>query len=172
MPRPRRTQLVVVSDRAAAGTRPDGTAGPLAARLAELGLEHVGTELVPDGVEPLAALLARLADGGAADLVLTVGGSGLSPRDLSPEATAAIAERDVPGLMEHARRECSSITPLAALSRGRAATRRRTLIVNLPGHPRAALEVLDALAPLLPHALDTLAQAPTDCEHTGRGGEA
>ena len=165
---PRRAGIVVVSDRAASGERPDECAPQLRRRLGELGYQLVLERVLPDGVEPLASALAEIADSGVCDLLLSAGGTGLSPRDLTPEATRRAAERDVPGLMELARRRCSERTPFAALSRGLAVTRSRTLIVNLPGHPRAAIETLDAVAELLPHAIGILAAPPLDCPITGQ----
>jgi molybdenum cofactor synthesis domain-containing protein len=166
---PRRAGIVVVSDRAAAGQRPDESAPQLRRRLGELGFAVVLERVVPDGIEALSAQLKEIADAGHCDLLLCTGGTGLSPRDLTPEATLLAGERHVPGLMELARRRCAEQTPFAALSRGVAVTRARTLIVDLPGHPRAALETLDAIAELLPHAVNILAAPPLDCPVTGTG---
>jgi molybdenum cofactor synthesis domain-containing protein len=160
--------IVTVSDRAAAGTRADASGPALRERLLQLGFQIAGESLVPDDRLELARLLAGLCDRGAADLVVTTGGSGLAPRDLTPEATLDIAQRSVPGLMELARSRCVQQTPFAALSRGVAAARARALIVNLPGHPRAALQTLDAIADVLAHAVGILARTPADCDVTGR----
>jgi molybdenum cofactor synthesis domain-containing protein len=166
-----RAGIVVVSDRAAAGQRPDECAPQLRRRLGELGFTVVLERVLPDGVEALAAELSQIADAGLCDILLCSGGTGLAPRDLTPEATLRAGERQVPGLMELARRRCGEKTPFAALSRGVAVTRARTLIVDLPGHPRAAIETLDAIADLLPHAVGILAAPPVDCPVTGRGPE-
>ncbi len=163
-------RVLTVSDRSSKGLRPDASGPAVEKRLEELGYGILPGELVPDGVEEVAEVLLRWCAEGNTDLVVTTGGSGLSPRDLTPEATTKVAERFVPGLMELARSRCvAEITPLAALGRGIAAVRGRTLIVNLPGHPRSAVETLDAMADVLPHALRMLLDVDGDCEETGRG---
>jgi molybdenum cofactor synthesis domain-containing protein len=166
---PWRACVLTVSDRAAAGVREDASGPALLARLEELGFASGPIELVPDGEDAVAAALRRLCDEEDFALVLTTGGSGLGPRDRTPEATRLIADREVPGLMELARRRCTEITETAALGRGLAVTRHRTLILNLPGHPRAARETLDAVAALLFHALAILRTPTADCARTGRG---
>jgi molybdopterin adenylyltransferase len=160
--------VVTVSDRAAARAREDMSGPALAQRLRELGFTVAGQDVVSDGVEPVAGLLADLCDRGAAHLVVTTGGTGLAPRDLTPEATLRVAHRQVPGLMELARQRCAQQTPLAALGRGVAVTRNATLVINLPGSPQAALQTLAAIADVLPHALQILVRPPTDCDLTGR----
>lgn len=167
--RPWRVLLLTLSDRAAAGERPDASGPLLRERLSSLGFDVIGCEILPDGVEPLATRLREACDGGVADLILTTGGSGLAPRDLSPEATRAVGEREIPGLMELVRARCIQRTPFAALGRGIAMSRGGTLIVNLPGNPRAAGETLDAMLDVLPHALEQLCRPPEDCPRTGRG---
>lgn len=160
--------IVTVSDRAAAGARDDASGPALRDRLTQLGYTVAGESLVADERAALAALLAGVCDRGGADLVVTTGGTGLAPRDVTPEATLDIGQRQVPGLMELARARCVQQTPFAALSRGVAVARGRTLIVNLPGHPRAALQTLDAIAEVLVHAVAILARTPADCDVTGR----
>jgi len=136
----------------------------------ELGYEVAPGEIVPDGVESVASALTRMCEDPKTHLVVTSGGSGLASRDLTPEATLRVAEKLVPGLMELARARCvETITPLAALGRGVAAVRNGTLILNLPGHPKSAVETLDAIADLLPHALRILSGETGDCQRTGRG---
>jgi molybdenum cofactor synthesis domain-containing protein len=162
-------RVLTVSDRRAAGLREDLSGPRLEARLRELGFEVLEREVVEDGEKPVATALRSLCHRGDTQLVLTTGGSGLALRDLTPEATRKVADRLVPGLMELARRRCCEITPLAALGRGIAAVVQRTLVVNLPGHPKAALETLNALSEVLPHALNMIA-SEADCEQTGRGG--
>lgn len=154
---PPRAVVLTISDRSYLGLRPDSTGPEIAARLAKWGFE-VDLELLPDEETQIAGRLAALADAGAATLLLTTGGTGLSPRDRTPEATARIADRTVPGIIEWIRTTTSSRNPLASLSRGLAVTRGRTLIVNLPGSPRAVREYLDLLERLLPHALEQLGQ--------------
>lgn len=157
-----------MSDRGAAGVREDLSAPRLQTRLEELGYRVLGTHMVQDGRESVSGAIRELCASGEAQLLVTTGGSGLSPRDLTPEATRAAGEREVPGLMESARRRCGEITPFAALGRGVAVTLGSTLVVNLPGHPQAACETLDAMADVLPHALKILSRTPEDCEVTGR----
>jgi molybdenum cofactor synthesis domain-containing protein len=157
-----------VSDRCARGERIDESGPALQRRLNELGYQVLDLELVADGKEKVEQKLREICARHDARLVLTTGGSGLAPRDETPEGTLALAERIVPGLMETARRACSAITPLAALSRGVAVIVGETLIINLPGHPKAALETLDSIQGLLPHALQIIG-VQGDCDRTGRG---
>ena len=159
-----------MSDRANAGERDDASGPALSRRLTELGYEVGPPEIVADGVEAVHTCLIRICEESAVDLVLTTGGSGMAPRDQTPEATLQLAERQVPGLMELARRRCAEHTSLAALGRGVAVIRGSSLIVNLPGNPKAALETLESLVDVLPHALTVLTRTPSDCELTGKGG--
>ncbi len=149
-----RTALVLtVSDRAAAGRRDDASGDGVAARLAALGFA-VERAVVPDERERIEAALvdaaARLA------LVVTTGGTGLTPRDVTPQATLAVIDFEVPGFAEAMRADGRAKTPLAILSRAVVGIRGRALIVNLPGSPRGALESLASLEPVLDHALETL----------------
>jgi molybdenum cofactor synthesis domain-containing protein len=153
--------VITLSDSAARGERED-TSGPLIEEmLTPEGFTVVGCHLLPDDPEALSALLRELCDGGRADLILTTGGTGLSPRDHTPEATLAVIERNVPGISEAMRAASLKITPRAMLSRGVSGIRGRTLIVNLPGSPKAVRENLEVILPTLPHALAIL----TDREH-------
>jgi len=120
-------------------------------------------ETVPDEPGQIVAALLRYADELGLALVLTTGGTGLSPRDNTPEATAQVIERPVPGMAEAMRAEGLKHTPHAMLSRGLAGARGATLIINLPGSPRGALESLEAVLPALPHALEKLGGDPSDC---------
>lgn len=155
---PRRTAAVLtVSDRGYRGETVD-TAGPaVAALLVGAGFEVVTQVLLPDEQDLLAARLRGWSEGEGLALVLTAGGTGLSPRDRTPEATIAVADYLVPGIPEVMRVIGRASTPLAALSRGVAAVRRGTLIVNLPGSERGATESLRAILEILPHAIDQLA---------------
>ena len=156
--------VLTVSDRSFRGERPDG-AGPLAASLLEAAGYHVlETALVPDEQPDIEAALIRLS--GLAALVITTGGTGFSPRDVTPEATLAVCERMVPGIPEAMRAASLAVTPRAMLSRAAAGIRGGSLIVNLPGSPKAARENLEAVLPTLEHGLDMLLGGPTDCSVT------
>jgi molybdenum cofactor synthesis domain-containing protein len=158
--------VITASDGAAAGVREDTSGVVVSARLSDLGFT-VDRQLVPDD---RAAIEAALRGGASShDLIVTTGGTGLTPRDVTPQATAAVIDYDVPGIAEAMRADGRAITPLADLSRGTAGVVGRTLVINLPGSPKAAAESLDAVAALLHHAIETLA-GPFD--HGKRGEEA
>ena len=145
-------KVLTVSDRVSGGAAEDLSGPALCAQLENAGFEVVAHVTVPDGVASVAGALEELADG-FSGLIVTTGGTGFSPRDLTPEATASVLERDAPGLGEAMRRA----SPLGALSRGRAGTIGACLIVNTPGSTRGARESLDAILGVLPHALALLA---------------
>ena len=145
-----------MSDKGARGERVD-TAGPAVAELLQsIGADVVETTIVPDVRPDIAAQLRTWADSGGVQLILTTGGTGLAPRDVTPEATLDVAERQVPGIPEVMREVGRRSTHLAAISRSMAVTRGRTLIVNLPGSEKGARESLQAVLELLPHAVELL----------------
>jgi molybdenum cofactor synthesis domain-containing protein len=158
-----RTALVLtVSDGVAAGVREDASGAAVAERLAGLGHE-VERAVVPDEQPAIEAALVAAAE--RHPLVVTTGGTGLTPRDVTPQATLAVVDYEVPGFAEAMRADGRRSTPLAILSRAVVGVRGRSLVVNLPGSPRGAVESLAALEPVLEHALETLA-GPFD--HAGR----
>jgi molybdopterin adenylyltransferase len=158
-----RVGILTVSDKGHAGERQD-TAGPELGRQLDPRCFTVAvSEIVPDEHEAIAAVLKGWSDSEGLDLILTTGGTGLSPRDTTPEATLAVAHRLVPGIPEAMRAASLTITPHAMLSRGVAVIRGRTLIINLPGSPKAARENLAAVAAALPHALEKLGGDPSEC---------
>ncbi|MCC6681661.1 MAG: MogA/MoaB family molybdenum cofactor biosynthesis protein [Phycisphaeraceae bacterium] len=155
---PIRVAILTVSDRCSRGEAVD-TSGPALAELAQrqLDAQIVACACLPDERDQLAGQLRRWAlDGPKPDLILTTGGTGLAPRDVTPEATLDVIERRHNGLMELIRRRCYEKTPRAYLSRGEAGTLGRTLVINLPGSRRGATESLEALLDVLPHAIETL----------------
>jgi molybdenum cofactor synthesis domain-containing protein len=138
------------------GEREDRSGPKLRERVEALGWTVSVQEVIPDERERIAARLRELADADDARIILTTGGTGVALRDVTPEATRDVIEREIPGLGEVMRAEGRMKTPLAALSRSLAGTRGRTLIVTLPGSPKGAVESLDAVAGLLPHVVDLL----------------
>lgn len=151
--------VVTVSDRCARGEAEDESGAFLAAALSEIGFP-VSRVLVPDEPVEVTRALLRLADEEGARLILTTGGTGLSPRDTTPEATRPVLEREAPGIAEALRADALRKTPHGMLARGLAGTRGAALIVNLPGSPKAVRDAFALLAPALPHALDLLAGVP------------
>lgn len=157
--------ILTVSDRVAAGTRDDASGDALAARLEGLGFA-VDRRVVADEI---AAIADAVRSGAAAHpLVVTTGGTGLTPRDVTPQATAMVLDYEVPGIAEAMRAEGRRSTPMAALSRGLVGVAGRALVVNVPGSPKGATESLDAVVPVLDHALETLS-GPFDHD-TARAG--
>jgi molybdenum cofactor synthesis domain-containing protein len=162
---PLRFGILTASDRSARGERPDLSGPALAERVMAFG-GHVGrTQILPDDREQLAAALAAWADAGELDVILVTGGTGFAPRDVTPEATRQVIEREAPGLAEAMRAASLQVTPHAMLSRAVAGIRGRTLILDLPGSPKAAVENLDVVLPVLGHALELLREDPQAEKH-------
>jgi molybdenum cofactor synthesis domain-containing protein len=148
--------VLTISDSVSAGTRADRSGPAVRDRLEQLGWSVSVMEAIPDETAEIGARLATLADGGQVSAIFTTGGTGVAPRDVTPEATRAVIDREIPGLGELMRACGRQATPLAVLSRSVAGTRGRVLIVNLPGSPKGAVESLDAIVELVPHVLELL----------------
>ena len=158
-----RVAVITLSDSGYAGKRADLSGPAIQEMVEERGWTVVQTTLLPDRREMLERELRRLCDGGLADLILTTGGTSFSPNDVTPEATMAVVERPTPGIPEAMRYYSLQITPRAMLSRAAAGIRGRTLIVNLPGSPKAVRECLQAILPALDHGLEILKGTGGNC---------
>lgn len=158
-----RAAIVTVSDRCSAGTREDLTGSKLREVLVQEGYDVVDVRVVPDEMDKIAEALRFLCDVLRCDLVVTNGGTGVSPRDVTPEATKQVIEREIPGMAEVMRHESLKKTPHAMLSRAVVGIRGSTLIVNLPGSPKGALENFMAIRTAIPHALEKIHGDPSDC---------
>ena len=155
--------VVTVSDKGSAGQRTDESGPLISSMMEEWGrAQVVQMDIIPDELEIIKNTLVELCDNKGVDLVLTTGGTGLSPRDVTPEATMAVADRNVPGIAEYMRAKSFEITPKAMLSRAASVMRGQTLIINLPGSPKAVKENIGFILPALDHGLEIM---------TGRGGE-
>jgi molybdopterin adenylyltransferase len=148
--------VLTISDSVTAGTRSDRSGPAVRARLEQLGWNVSVVETIPDETAQISTRLATLADGGQVAAIFTTGGTGIAPRDVTPEAARAILDREIPGFGELMRIKGRESTPLAALSRSLGGTRGKVLIVTLPGSPRGAVESLNAIVELVPHVLDLL----------------
>lgn len=147
--------VLTISDRAAAGQRDDRSGPAVVAALEQAGFRVIAADVLPDERSRIEASLIQLSE--TTNLIVTTGGTGIAPRDVTPEATRAVANKIVEGMAERMRAEGARKTPLAALSRGVCAIRGAALIVNVPGSPSAAVQSLQAVLPVLPHALELLA---------------
>lgn len=155
--------ILTLSDKGARGAREDLSGPALRDWLAKQGVEVQETALLPDDRERIAAALTEWVDRQAPDLILTTGGTGVSPRDVTPESTRQVIERELPGFAEAMRMASFQITPHALISRAIVGIRQNTLIINLPGSPKAALENLAVIWPTIPHAIAKLQGDPADC---------
>jgi molybdopterin adenylyltransferase len=157
-----RVAVLTISDSAAKGQREDASGPAVVAFCRGLGWEIIETLRLPDEQAAIREQLSSIADSSRADVILTTGGTGIGPRDNTPEATVAVADRIIPGVSEEMRRKGMEKTPTAVLSRAVTAVRHHTIIVNLPGSPKGAVESLESIAYLLPHAVHVLHGARHD----------
>lgn len=155
-----RIAVLTVSDRSAAGERPDLSGPAIREEILNQGWSVERKEIVRDDLPEIKEALVALTDSGNIDVILTTGGTGFSPRDITPEATEEVIERRAPGLVEAMRSASLEVTPHAMLSRATAGMRKNTLIVNLPGSPKGALENLKVIIPVLEHAVQLLKEDP------------
>ncbi|MDD5747937.1 MAG: MogA/MoaB family molybdenum cofactor biosynthesis protein [Actinomycetota bacterium] len=154
--------VVTVSDRGAAGEREDRSGVVVCEVLEKAGIRILRREIVPDDFERLRNLLEELTGAGF-DLVVTTGGTGISPRDVTPEATLSVAEKEIPGMAEAMRMESMKKTPHAMISRAVCGIRGHTIIVNLPGSPKGAVECLNVVIPAIPHAIEVASGRVSEC---------
>lgn len=148
--------ILTVSDKGSQGQRQDRSGEVIRDKLSRVESHLVKYEVVPDEVEIIAGKLAGWADDGGVDVILTTGGTGLGPRDVTPEATLSVVEKVAPGFVEAMRGQTLSVTPMAMLSRAVAGVRGRCLIINLPGSPKAVQECLEVVLPVIPHAVEII----------------
>jgi molybdopterin adenylyltransferase len=164
-----RLGIVTVSDRSSRGERPDASGPALEKEVTSQGWQVLRRQIIPDDFSIIRQLLVDWSESGELDVILTTGGTGFSPRDVTPEATQAVIERPTPGIAEAMRAASLQVTAHAMLSRAAAGICRRTLIVNLPGSPKGAVENLQVLLPVLPHAVALLTEDPgAEAEHKVR----
>jgi len=157
--------ILIISDRSFSGERPDATTSLLAKKIASSGWLVTKTAIVPDETDLISETLIDWSDNQKLDIILTSGGTGFAPRDVTPEATRRILEKEAPGLMEAVRANGLLKTPHAMLSRAVAGIRRSSLIINLPGSPDGALESFEVIIPVLPHAIELIKVNPLSETH-------
>lgn len=158
-----RAAILTLSDKGALGEREDLSGPALSDWLIQQGVVVECMSLIPDDFEQIVSTLEKWIDSLAPDLILTTGGTGVSPRDITPEATGKVIDRELPGFAERMRQESLKKTPHAIISRAIAGIRQRTLIINLPGSPKGAIENLEAVWPAVPHAVAKIQGDPSDC---------
>lgn len=151
-----KTAVLTISDKGSKGERKDLSGPVIEEMMGKIDAEIVYTDIIADEKEKIKAALCRIADEEKADLILTTGGTGFAERDVTPEATLEVIEKEVPGLPEKIRADTISITPQAALSRARAGIRKKTLIINFPGSPKAVRECLESVINIIPHGVKIL----------------
>ena len=160
---PIRAAVVTLSDKASAGLRADASGPLLCELLRDIGAVTRDAVVIPDDQPTIERTLVELADSGEIDLILTTGGTGLAPRDRTPEATLAVADRLAPGFAEAMRAASLVVTPHAMLSRAASVVRKKTLIINMPGSPKACREHFEVIAPVLDHAIETVRGEAFEC---------
>ena len=151
-----KTAVITISDKGSKGERVDKSGEVIKEMIKEFDGELVEYNIIPDEREIISKELKIIADSDKADLILTTGGTGFAKRDVTPEATMDIVEKDVPGIPEEIRADTMKITEMAALSRAKAGIRKESLIINLPGSPKAVRECLESIIKIIPHAIDIL----------------
>ena len=161
--------ILTISDKGWQGQRHDKSGEEIRDSLSRLDSHIVKYEVIPDEMDVIAGKLAEWADGGDVDIILTTGGTGLSPRDVTPEATLSVVNKVVPGFAEAMRAETFNATPMAILSRAVAGVRGKCLIVNLPGSPQAVKECLEVVLPAIPHAVEIIKGEVTEHKAPGTG---
>ncbi len=156
-----RTGILTISDRSSKGERTDLSGPALQNIIVEQGWQIAKMDIIPDEIDKITATLIHWCDNEMVQLILTTGGTGFAPRDMTPEATLQVIQKNAPGIAEALRTESLKITPHAMLSRGVAGIRGKSLIVNLPGSPKAAVENLRFLLLVIPHAIELIGESPT-----------
>ncbi len=162
--------IITVSDRVSAGKREDRSGKLIKELMGQIDAQVVKQEIVPDERKEIEQKLKELSDTLKVDLILTTGGTGLSPRDNTPEATASVIDKEVPGIAEVMRLRGLDFTPFAILSRAKSGIRAKTLIINLPGSPDGVKQSLQAILPAIPHAVEVLRGQAGECAHKKRAG--